>query len=126
MSKKSDSPAAYEDVKYVMNIALNKPGLIYECNTPGAAIHFKQRCNRYRNLMRDMAAELETIPGHRPQTAYDHLVIRQTDKEGLPDRQGVRLIFDHQTPVGRIIDPQSLEEIPVGDGLDFIKGSGDD
>lgn len=114
MSHKSDSPAAYPDVKYVMDLALKKPGLRYELNTPGKAIHFKQRCNKYRNLLRAQAQEaLNLIPGQRAETAYDCLVIRQQDENGQPSRQGRSLIFDHVIPEGKLFDPESGEEIQL-------------
>jgi hypothetical protein len=123
---KHNSPAAYSDVKHVMDIALKKPGLIYECNTHGKAVNFKQRCNRYRNLMRDMAQEqMFGLPGVRAETAYDVLVIRQINEEGEPDRKGRRLVFDHERAVGKIIDPDTGEELHlpqmpsiIGDGND--------
>jgi len=113
MSKKDQSPSAYGDVKYVMDLALDKPGLRYELTTPGRAINFKQRCNKYRNLLREMAAEMAAIPGHRPETAYDCLVIKQQNLEGVPDRKGTVLVFDHHKPEGRIIDPETGEEIEI-------------
>ena len=109
---KAGSPAAYSDVHYVMEAALERPNLIYECDTPGAAINFKLRCNRYRNLLREMEAErIGNIPGLRAETVFDTLVISQVDDEGKPDRQGRRLCFRHQQLHGRLIDPDTGEEI---------------
>lgn len=113
-SFKSASPAAYADVKYVMEMAVNKPGLQYHLSSLGATINFKQRCNRYRNLLREQAAELTAnIPGYRPETAFDMLVIRQVNAEGKPDKRGCILIFDHHVPEGRLIDPETGEEISL-------------
>ena len=65
-SRKDNSPAAYGDVKFVLELAVKKPGLQYVMKTSGAAVNFKQRCNKYRNLIREMAAEtVQNIPGHR-------------------------------------------------------------
>lgn len=112
MSTKRTSPSAYSDVKYVMDLALTKPGLRYECDSAGKAINFKQRCNRYRNLLRDMAQEsVMHIPGQRAETAYDTLVIRQVNPEAEPDRRGTILVFEHHKPEGRIIDPDTGEEL---------------
>lgn len=114
MSKKQYSPAAYGDVKFVLDLAIKKPGLVYECNTPGAAINFKQRCNRYRNMLREMEAEMAgDTPGFRPSTAYDILVIRQQDAEGEPSRSGRRLVFDHEKPEGKLYDPETGQEIEI-------------
>lgn len=109
---KANSPAAYADVKYVMEIAVNKPGLEYHMTSPGAAINFKHRCNRYRNLVRDMVAESAgNIPGFRAETAFDMLVIRQVNLQKEPDRRGTILIFDHIQTSGVLIDPETGEEI---------------
>lgn len=113
---KKDSPAAYNDVRFVMDLAAKKPGLTYECSTPGKATYFAQRCNKYRNLMRNMVAEqLLGTPGARAQTAYDCIVIRQINSlTGQPDRKGTILRFDHETPDGIIRDADgNLIEIPT-------------
>lgn len=126
MSHKRTSPSAYTDVKYVMDLALDKPGLRYECDTPGKAINFKQRCNRYRNLLRDMAQEtVMHVPGQRAETAYDTLVIRQVNPSGDPDRRGTVLVFEHHKPEGRIIDPDTGLEIKPALGSLFDGGEDD-
>lgn len=112
MTHKRTSPSAYADVKFVMDLALQKPGLRYECESPGRAVNFKQRCNRYRNLLRDMAQEtIMHIPGQRAETAYDALVIRQVNASAESDRRGTILVFEHHRPEGRIIDPETGQEI---------------
>lgn len=120
--KKSSSPAAYNDVQFVMNLAIQKPGLRYECDSVGKAVNFKHRCNIYRNMLREQAQDAldqlvssgdHTQYGKRAETIYDPLVIRQVDAEGKPSRQGAILVFDHHKPEGRIIDPETGEEIPV-------------
>ena len=112
MTHKRSSPSAYADVKFVMDLALDKPGLRYECESPGKAVNFKQRCNRYRNLLRDMAQEtIMHVPGQRAETAYDALVIRQVNASAESDRRGTILVFEHHRPEGRIIDPETGQEI---------------
>jgi len=121
LTTKSNSPAAYNDCKFVMDLALEKPGLRYECKSAGAAMNFKQRCNKYRNLLRDQATELVAhIPGQRGSTIYDLLVIKQVNPTGGNLREGTVLVFEHQVPEGRIIDPETGEEIlpPRGSLLD--------
>jgi hypothetical protein len=114
MSTKKNSPSAYGDVKLVMDIAVNKPGLQYHCSTVGKAINFKQRCNRYRNLKREQAAELAAgIPGQRAETLYDTLVIRQVTAEGEYDPKSAIIQFDHHSPEGKLIDPTTGEEIDL-------------
>jgi len=113
-SRKEQSPAAYQDVKYVLDLALKKPGLRYELSTPGRAINFKQRCYMYRNLLREMAQEAIALPGQRAEVSYDLLIIKQVNDEGKPDKQAGRiLIFEHHIPEGRLIDPETGEEIDV-------------
>jgi len=112
MSRSDQSPAAYDDVKLVLDLALKKPGLRYECQTYGSAINFKQRCNKYRNLLREMAQEqVINVPGHRAEVKYDRIIIRQFNWEGEPDRKGNILIFDAREPLGKIIDPETGKEI---------------
>ena len=121
MTHKRTSPSAYADVKFVMDLALDKPGLRYECESPGKAVNFKQRCNRYRNLLRDMAQEtIMHVPGQRAETAYDALVIWQVNASAESDRRGTILVFEHHRPEGRIIDPETGQEIapPVGSVFD--------
>ena len=112
LSKKAFSPAAYNDVKYVMDMALKIPGLQYVCETSGKATHFKQRCNTYRNLLREMAQEMViNVPGYRAETAYDMLVISQVGADLIPNRHGALLLFRHQEPLGKLIHPETGEEI---------------
>jgi hypothetical protein len=113
-SLKANSPAAYGDVKFVLDMAIKQPGLLYECTDSGRAIYFRQRCNRYRNLLRTMQAELMTLtPGVRAQTAYDVLVIRQIGAEGKASSSGNTLRFDHEALTGILRNPDgSVIEIP--------------
>ena len=123
-SKKEHSPAAYNDVKFVLDLALKKPGLKYELTTAGRAINFKQRCYLYRNLLREMAQDTLTIPGQRAEVAYDALIIRQINAEGESDKKaGCILVFEHHTPEGKLIDPETGEEIDIElDGItNYIK-----
>lgn len=116
--RKNSSPAAYADVRTVMDLAVRKPGLRYILSSPGRAVHFKQRCNAYRNLLRNQAQEVGAlIPGYRAETLYDILVIRQINAEGNPDRLGTILVFDHHSPEGTLIDPDSGEEIDIADAI---------
>jgi len=116
-SKKEQSPSAYRDVQLVMDMAVKKPGLQYHCKSLGAAINFKQRCNRFRNLKRAMAQELVAgIPGQRAETAYDTLVIRQVNLSGEYDPRSPVIQFDHHEPQGALIDPETGEEIDLYGG----------
>ena len=122
MTSRRDTPTAYADVIYVLNLALAKPGLIYQLADTGKAVHFKQRCNAYRKMLREQATELAGLtPGFRPEVSYDLLVISQTDLDGKPDRRGVRIVFRHETPLGLILDPETGKEITFDLGTTIIK-----
>lgn len=121
-SRKDKSPAAYGDVKFILDLAVQKPGLQYVLKTSGAAVNFKQRCNKYRNLVRDMAAEtVQNIPGYRAETAYDILVIRQVDEKLVPDRHGCTIMFEHQQISGTIIDPETGNAIGIPGVTNVLK-----
>jgi len=76
------SPAAYQDCEQVMNKALDNPGMIVTFPTVGAAINFRQRCYRYRNIVRALNEEVTAlVPGRAAVTAYDVLVIRHHNLE---------------------------------------------
>lgn len=115
MSIKKNSPAAYPDVKYIMELALERPGLKYVLQTAGKATHFKQRCYAYRNLIRSQLQEqVVNIPGYRAETAFDALVIRQVNEKGESKKPDSRiLIFDHISPEGQLIDPETGKEIEI-------------
>lgn len=109
---KKDSASAYEDVRHVMDMALNLPGLRYECKSTAKAVNFKQRCNRYRQMLRNSNYDaISAIPGQLPSTAYDHLVVRQINEAGESDRKGTILVFDHHEIEGRLVHPETGEEI---------------
>lgn len=120
-SRKDKSPAAFQDVKFVLDMALEKPDLQYILKTPGAAVNFKQRCNKYRNLLREMAGETVNLPGHRAETAYDTLVIRQVNARLEPDRLGCILLFGRQELTGTLIDPETGKEIHLPGISNIIK-----
>lgn len=120
-SPRKKSPAAYADVKFVLDMALNKPGLRYILKTYGAAVNFKQRCYTYRNLIREMTAEtLQGIPGVRAETAYDKIVIKQINEANEFDRKGCVLVFEHIELDGRLID-ETGEEIQLPGITDVIR-----
>lgn len=120
-SLKTSSPAAYSDVRQIMDLAIQKPGLRYRLKTYGAAVNFKQRCYNYRNLCREMVAEtLLNLPGTRAETVYDILVIRQTDETGTFNRKGCILLFDHLALGGELFDPETGEEITLPNVSPFI------
>tara|TARA_R110000868_G_scaffold76760_8_gene220462 strand:- start:3144 stop:3512 length:369 start_codon:yes stop_codon:yes gene_type:complete len=113
-NSKLSSPAAYSDVRTVLDLALEKPGLIYKLKSYGQAINFRQRCNRYRKILREQEVEISGhVPGFRPETAYDTLNIRQTDEHGKWDNHGLFIRFELQELGGDLIDPVSGEIITI-------------
>jgi hypothetical protein len=115
MSLKKNSTAAYADCRFVMDLAITKPGLKYVCETAGKAINFKQRCNIYRNLLRQIATDsVMHVPGQVGTTSYDVLVVRQVNENYVSDRKGAILVFEHHRPEGKIIDPETGDEIKFG------------
>ena len=119
-SIKGDSPAAFNDCKYLMDLAVKKSGLTYECESVGQAIKMKQRCNTYRNLLRTIQQEqLDFMPGQWAVTIYDILVIRLIDDEGKSVVKGLTVRFDHTVLKGVIRDAEgNVIEIP--DGFSFL------
>ena len=110
----SRSSAHYNDVKPIMDAALERPGLIYELKSINQAHHFRQKCYKYRTFLRDLEEErVGNIPGHAVTIAYDILVIRFTRKdEG--EKFSRFLQFDHNsTGPGRLIDPDTGQEIKI-------------
>lgn len=118
-SRVADSPAAYADVKHVMDLAVKRPGLRYELKSYGKAIHFRQRCYKYRNLLREMQNDqISLVPGFRAETIYDTIIIRQLNSSGESDRKGHILIFEHNAAEGTLIDPETGESLdPFSDHL---------
>lgn len=113
MSNITESPAYYEDVRRILDIALQRDGLIYELNTVGQAIHFRQKCYRFRNLLRKMDSERALgLPGHRPSTVYDTISILMVNAE--PGKKNSRFLkFEHTITRGKLIDPETGQEIHI-------------
>lgn len=147
--KKSSSPAAFTDVERVMKLAIQRyeaglSSLVYELPNSGQCINFIMRCNRWRNMQREMVAEqMAGIPGQRGQTVYDVLVIRKCDANGESNAKSGRFAyFDAAILKGKLQDPdgnevllpeeaarQEIEDVtadnPLGDlGLD-LHGEGE-
>lgn len=123
------SEAQFQDVKFVLELAVKKPGLIYELPTHGKAVNFRQRCYQYRNFLRAIQEEQAgDIPGFRAELTYDTLVVSIIDAEGKPNKKsGTRLLFTHRVlSEGKLIDPDTGEEVdlsspnPARDFLDTL------
>lgn len=124
MPKMSPSPAAYSDVRTVMDLALQKPGLIYRLPTAGQAINFRQRCHRYAAILRDQQTEqAANVPGFRAETVYDTLLIRQLDESGKSSNRGRSLQFTIRIAEGELIDPETgqvMSILPLGEASPSI------
>lgn len=118
--KKSESLLGLADCKPVLDRALEVPGLIYELEDVGQAINFKQRCYKYRNLLREIEAErLGTEIG--VSVPYDILVIKHINKE--PGKHTSRwLQFEQKEILGNMyapdMTPVEAPKLPEPD--DFI------
>jgi len=115
---RSDSLVGLSDCKQVMDAAIEHPGLVYELDTVGAAINFRQRCYRFRNLMRELEAErLGSEVG--VSTPYDILVIRFIHQE--PGKQSSRFLqYDHKEVLGKLHFPDGREtplQLPKASGI---------
>lgn len=88
----SKSPAAFDDCRRVLDQALQSPGMVAEFETTGAAVNFRQRCYRYRNILRDLDFERKGgVPGLEIVSAYDDVVIRFIDIPTKPDGKSARV-----------------------------------
>lgn len=110
MNKVNSSLAAYVDVRKAFNIAVERGSLVVEFNSIGAAINFKQRANRFRNLERERLAALNAeIPGYSAETAYDEFEI--VFYPPWNEKKQSKAVHFRKRSLGRIIDPETGEEI---------------
>jgi hypothetical protein len=86
------SLALYEDVRSVLDVALNHRGGRYICDTYGAAVHWKHRAYAFRSLLRKQKMEASFVPGFDPGTPYDKLILR-VPKKGDPDDHIVTIAY---------------------------------
>lgn len=116
--RRRESLVGLADCKQVMDLALQNDGLIYELETRGQAINFKQRCYRFRNLMRELEAErLNSDIG--VSVAYDVLLIRHVRPEA-GEKQSRFLQFDHKKVLGNLHMPDGTQQqlsLPSAPGL---------
>ena len=110
----------FSDCREVMDLALERPGLQVHFDSTGEAISFRTRCNKYRRMVLESLREAhKDIPGFRPESSYDGLLIRLLDERGLSARSGLVVEFLHRKAPGRIYDPASGEwinlNLPRGD-----------
>lgn len=86
------SLAQYEDVKVVLDQALNHRGGRYRLSTYNEAVHWRQRAYKFRQLLRDRRLEASITPGFDPGTPYEKLSL-YIPKKGEPDDHIVVITF---------------------------------
>jgi hypothetical protein len=86
------SLALYEDVRSVLDVALNHRGGRYICDSYGAAMHWKHRAYSFRSILRKQKMEASFVPGFDPGTPYDKLILR-VPKKGEPDDNVVTIAY---------------------------------
>lgn len=65
---------SYDDIRVVLDAALEAGGARYELPDPGKAVYWRARAYYYRTLLLKLAAErLANVPGTAPSTPYDHM-----------------------------------------------------
>lgn len=67
---------AYADVAAVLLQSLPHGRVEYRLATPGAARHWMQRANKYRQLLQAQVKSTSPIKGYVPPTAYDRMKMR--------------------------------------------------
>lgn len=74
------SIALYNDVATVLAALLQAGGGTYTLPDKRAAVRFRSRCNKYRQLLREEIARREGTPeGFTPVTEYDNMYITTDD-----------------------------------------------
>lgn len=107
-SKMPKTIGAYADCKRVLDAALTKNGALMTFATRGAAAHFRHRCNAFRRLMFNAAAEAQSLtPGVLPTTIYDPIYMVIDPKEPTVVR-----IYP-QRPAGNLttLDGEPIEQV---------------
>lgn len=98
-SRRPRNLSAYLDVKAVLDTVLERgifPARYLTVSMSQAHI-WRQRCNKYRKILRQMDAEERGINEALGETKYDKLIFRTID---LPDEHGVAI--DRVAPQGSL------------------------
>ncbi len=70
---------SYDDVRAVLDAALEAEGARYELPTPGQAVYWRARAYYFRSLLLKLAAErVASAPGIAPSTPYDQMKRKAT------------------------------------------------
>lgn len=102
----------FEDIRTVLDAALNHRGGRYRLNSYGEAVHWRQRAYRFRQLLRQQKLEASLIPGFDPGTQYDKLTLF-IPKKGEPDDNIVKIGFIE--PRGTFEPNETTASAPVGE-----------
>lgn len=94
----SPSLLSFEDCQVVMDRALESEiGIAITLETPGAAVHFRQRCYKFRNLSHSIARKAFDDGDPRSQASpYDALIvtISRSKKNVIEIRRRENIKFD--------------------------------
>lgn len=101
---KSNRLGIYADVRAVLDSALEHGGGTLTCDSPGAAIHWRQRAYRFRK------AFAETL-GPRAMSPYDVLVLPRLANDSLEVVINIRQASGVFTPAGDGLAPTSNDEL---------------
>lgn len=87
----SDSPGYYRDCEAIFDLVLERrEPLIYSLTSSASAIQFRQKCNQFRQMLRQRQADLFShIPGRLPETPYDAIRITFFEPD---ERRGRNLV----------------------------------
>lgn len=101
---KSNRLGIYADVREVLDAALASGGGTFECETHGAAVHWRQRAYRFRKLY------AETI-GPKSMSPYDVLVLPRLAPSSCEVVIGIRQTAGVFTPANDEQAPTSNDEL---------------
>lgn len=107
----------YADVKTVLDAALRNKGGVYTLPTRGAAVKWRQRAYKYRNLLRKKEEEvIAHIPGAHASTPYDHIILQ------LGPKPTCDVVIAFHAPSGTFRAPDGTEvelKVPENVKSDF-------
>lgn len=93
---KSNRLGIYADVRQVLDAALAAGGGTFQCETPGAAVHWRQRAYRFRKLYAETLGpskmspyDVLVLPRLAPDSSEVVITIRQTAGVFMPASDGL-------------------------------------
>lgn len=101
---KSNRLGMYADVRAVLDSALAAGGGTFQCESHGAAVHWRQRAYRFRKLY------AETL-GLRAMSPYDVLVLPRLADDSAEVTITIRQTAGVFTPANDVLAPTSNDEL---------------